>query len=246
MIIKHVIDGVEIPLNNWDNIAISISGGADSSVLSYIICTLIENNNYNTTVHFINHIRMWKTKPWQEYDCIRVLGYLKKSFPNIDMQVHTSFIAPELEYGSTGPNIMDEYGKIVSGDNVQKRAFAEYVSAYNNVKCYYSAVTKNPPLHLHGAMSERDIVKTPENTYLEFMEHMGAFASHPLRFVDKSWVVRQYLNYDILELFHMTRSCEGEIAGIDYTNYIPDQHVEECGKCFWCLERNWAMGENNV
>jgi hypothetical protein len=246
MIIKHVIDGVEIPLHNWDNIAISISGGADSAVLSYIICKLIEKYNYNTTIHFINHIRMWKTKPWQEYDCLRVLGYLKKSFPNIVMQVHTSFIAPELEYGSTGPNIMDEYGKLLSGDNIQKRAFAEYVSTYNNVKCYYSAVTKNPPVHFNGAMSERNIVKTSENGHLELIEHMGAFASHPLRFVDKSWVVRQYLNYDILELFHMTRSCEGEIQGIDYTNYTPDQNVDECGKCFWCLERDWAKRENDV
>ena len=54
----HNVDGVDIPFEkHWENIAISVSGGADSALLAYLICSLISND---TTVHIISHTRMWK------------------------------------------------------------------------------------------------------------------------------------------------------------------------------------------
>lgn len=242
----HSIDGVNIPLEDWDNIAISISGGADSAILTYLLCDLIIKNKYSTKVHLINNTRMWKLKPWQQYDAERVLTYLENKFPSIQMIRHHNLIAPELEYGNSGKCLKDEYGKDVSGDNIQIRSFAEFVSFHYNVKCHYNAVTHNPLVKLPGAMVERDVRKDGSNEHLEFMYHMGIIASHPLRFVDKSWVVKQYIENDIMDLFDLTRSCEGTIDGLDYRTYVPYQHVRECEKCFWCMERNWAKGVNGV
>ena len=237
------IDGVRIPYNTeWNNIAISVSGGADSALLAYLLCDLAKE--HNTTIHIINHVRMWKTRPWQQYDADRVYNWLFQRFYHTTFKRHINFIAPDIEYGNIGPNLTDEYGKQVSGDNIQQRAYAEFVCYKNNVDAYYNAVTHNPRLALFNGMRERDVERNDSNTHLEYMIHMGKVASHPFRFVDKSWVLKQYKEFDIMDLFEITRSCEGEFEGIDYTTYKPGQSVPTCGKCFWCKEREWAIEQN--
>jgi 7-cyano-7-deazaguanine synthase in queuosine biosynthesis len=90
-------------------------------------------------------------------------------------------------------------------------------------------------------MSERDIDPTEDNKHLAEMEHMGFMVYHPFRFTDKSEIVKMYSELGLTDLFEITRSCEGEIVGIDYKNYIPGQYVPVCNECFWCKEREWAI-----
>lgn len=236
----HNIDGVNIPFDkSWKNIAISVSGGADSALLAYLLCDLAKEND--TTIHIINHVRCWKTKPWQQDDADRVYNWLFQRFYHTKFVRHTNFIAPELEYGNIGPNLTDEYGKKVSGDNIEQRAYAEYICHTHNISAYYNAVTRNPKgIDLSG-MPERNIELTDDNKHLEYMIHMDRVASHPFRFVDKAWVLAQYIRLDITELFDLTRSCEGVFDHINYETYKRGQIVPLCGKCFWCKERMWAI-----
>lgn len=227
----------------WKNIGIAVSGGADSALLAYLVCKEAYDND--TTIHIINHVRCWKTKPWQQYDADRVFKWLFQKFYHTTFKRHTNFIAPELEYGNMGPNLTDEYGKQVSGDNIQQRAYGEFICKKYNIDAYYNAVTRNPRLALFNGMRERDIEPTEENKHLEFMNHMGVWAIHPFRFLDKAWVISQYKEHNIMDLFDLTRSCEGVITGIDYTNYKTGQDVPICEECFWCKEREWAINENN-
>ena len=234
------VDGVAIPFDpTWKNIAISVSGGADSALLAYLVCNFARESN--AKIHIVNHIRCWKDKPWQQYNADHVFRWLFQKFYHTDFKRHTNFIAPELEYAFSGPILRDEYGKKVSGDNIQQRAYAEYICAAHNIDAYYNAVTRNPRGVDLGGMAERDIERTEDNSHLEMMKHMDRWALHPFRFVDKSWVVKQYKDYDIMDLFNITRSCEGTIPGIDHTNYVNGQEVPVCGECFWCKERQWAI-----
>lgn len=236
-------DNVAIPFDpSWKNIAISVSGGADSALLAYLLVNLAKNTN--ATVHIITHIRCWKTKPWQQYDADRVYDWLLRNCGYFKFVRHTNFIAPELEYAFAGPTLTDEYGKKVSGDNIQQRAYAEYICAAHNIDAYYNAVTRNPRDVNLGGMSERDIDRDSENAHLEIMQHMGRWALHPFRFVEKSWILKQYKDYNITDLFNLTRSCEGTVPGLDYTNYVNGQEVPTCGECFWCKERAWAIEQN--
>jgi len=232
------IDGVNIPFEKYWNFAVSVSGGADSALLAYLLCKEVKENR---TVHIINHKRMWKTRPWQEYDARNVYEYLQEKFPNITFVYHKNFIAPELEYGNIGPTLTDDYGKKVSGDNIQQRSFAEYICTKYKLDCYYNAVTRNPRDIDLGGMKERDIELNDSNKHLEVMEHMGFIASHPFRFTDKSWVISQYIKQDIQDLLDITRSCEGEFKDLDYKTYKPFQNVPVCHNCFWCKEREWAI-----
>jgi 7-cyano-7-deazaguanine synthase in queuosine biosynthesis len=237
------IDGVELPFNfEWKNIAISLSGGADSALLAYLLCDAAKDRN--VTVHIINHTRMWKTRPWQQHDADTVFNWLFQRFYHTTFKRHTNFIAPDIEYGNIGPNLTDEYGKKVSGDNIQQRAYAEFICHKNNIDAYYNAVTRNPRLANFNGMRERDIEPTEDNRHLTVMQHMGRWAIHPFRFVEKDWVITQYKRLDIMDLFNITRSCEGEFEGIDYKTYKTGQHVPICGECFWCKEREWAIEQS--
>lgn len=239
---SYDVDGVKIPLiKTWDSIAVSVSGGADSALLAHLLCCLAEDT---TTIHIINHVRMWKTRPWQQHNADTVCNWLSNEHYRKNFVRHTNFIAPELEYGNTGPVLTDEYGKKVSGDNIQQRAYAEFICSKHDIPVYYNAVTRNPrPLEATG-MLERNVDFTKETEHLALMEHMGRYACHPFRFTDKSWVIKQYNDLGIMDLFEKTRSCEGEFSGIDYKTYIVGQSVPMCGKCFWCKEREWAIEQN--
>jgi 7-cyano-7-deazaguanine synthase in queuosine biosynthesis len=230
-----------IPFDSgWKKVAISVSGGADSALLAFLICCKITDQE----VHIISHTRCWKTKPWQQYDSLNVFEYLVKKFPNIKFQRHTNFIAPDLEYSDRGPTIIDEYGKLVSGDNAEIRAFAEYICYTYDIDIYYNAVTRNPKDVEFKGMPSRDIDATEENKHLELTKHMGRLAAHPFRFIEKSHIVRKYRELGIMDLFEITRSCEGTFDNLDYRSYTVRQHVPTCGECFWCKEREWAIEQS--
>lgn len=232
---------ITVPFDkSWKNIAISVSGGADSALLTYLLCLQVTD----TTIHIINNIRCWKTKPWQQDDIRNVITYLQNKFPNITFKLHTNFVPPELEWGDKGRTIVDEYGKLVSGDTLELRAWAEYVCFHNNVDAYYNGVTRNPKDVSFSGMDTRDIDKTESNKHLEYMIHMGKHVYHPFRFIDKSEIVKMYKDLRIMDLFNLTRSCEGTFDKIDYATYTKGQYVPICKECFWCREREWALNKN--
>jgi 7-cyano-7-deazaguanine synthase in queuosine biosynthesis len=232
---------MRIPFDhNWKNIAISVSGGADSALLTYLVCCQVTSQ----TIHIISHKRMWKTRPWQSHDSLAVYTWLLKKFPNIKFHRHTNFIAPDIEYGNIGASIPDEYNKFVSGDNIQQRAYAEYICFEYSVDAFYNGVTRNPRSADFSGMCERDIEPTEENKHLLEMTHMGRKVFHPFRFTEKSVIVKKYKELELMDLFNITRSCEGEFDGLDYTTYTPGQYVPMCGECFWCKEREWALEQS--
>ncbi len=241
------IDNVQIPFSeDYSRIAISLSGGADSALLTYLLCVIASEVNPKLSIHVISHVRCWKTKPWQEYDSELVYQWLYEKFSFFNWKRHVNFISPDLEYGNIGPSIQDEYGKMVSGDNIQIRSYAEYVCHKNNIHAYYNAVTKNPDTYIQGAMIERNITENADNGHLRTMTHMGRHVHHPFRFIDKSWVISQYKKRNLEKLLNITRSCEGTFDNLNYLNYKRSSYVPLCNNCFWCRERSWALKEYEV
>jgi hypothetical protein len=242
-IVKEIY-GMHIPFDFfWAKVAVAVSGGADSALLAYLICDIITKNNLSTELHIISNIRTWKSKPWHEYHSDCVYEFLTSRFKNIKFIRHKNFVPPELEWGVQGPTLIDEYGKTVSGDNIELRAFSEYICFKNNVNAYFNAVTKNPD-NLKNGVPNRYLEPSKENIHMLVMKHMNKLAVHPFRYTTKDQIIKLYRQLNLQELLDITRSCEGEFTDLNYTNYTPGQYVPVCGECFWCKEREWAIEQN--
>jgi hypothetical protein len=225
-----IIDSVEIPLNSkWNRIGISLSGGADSALLAYLILS-----KTNADIYFTTQVRMWKTRPWQRYVAKDVVGWFKEKFDN-RIEHLENFVPPEMEEPNT-TYITDEYGKSKPGNRIILRAFNEYVIHTYKLDAWYAGVNLNPSETFDGALPDRDTATIPP-----VMKHMGIPVHHPFVNVRKDWIIRQYLNNNIGELLEITRSCEGEFDNLNYTNYTPYQAVPICNECFWCKEREWGI-----
>lgn len=212
----------------WKRIGVSLSGGADSALLAYLIL-----KETDADIYFTTQIRMWKTRPWQRYVAQNVVAWFKEHFTNRIEHIE-GFIPPEMEEPNT-TYITDEYGAAKPGNRIILRSHNEWVAHTYKLNAWYAAVNKNPK-EVSGGLPERD-----EGVLPLHMKHMGIDIVHPFVYTTKDWIVKQYKDNKILDLFDITRSCEGEFNDLDYTTYTPRQSVPICGECFWCKEREWAI-----
>jgi len=213
---------------DWSRIGISLSGGADSALLAYLIL-----KETDADIYFTTQVRMWKTRPWQRYVAQGVVAWFRNHFTNRIQHIE-GFIPPEMEEPHT-TYITDEYGKSKPGNRIILRAHNEWVAHTYKLDAWYAAVTKNPE-EVPGGLPERNEGVLPLHT-----THMGVDIYHPFVYTTKDWIVKQYSDNRILDLFDITRSCEGEFENITYETYTPGQTVPTCGECFWCKEREWAI-----
>ena len=222
---------MELYLNHdWKRIGISISGGADSALLAYLICS-----NTDADIHFTNQIRLWKTRPWQEHVADNVIDWFKGRFKN-NFYLHRNLIPPELEWADKGPTIVDEYGKLKSGNQIILRSHNEYIAHKYKLDALYGGINKNPDIEIKGALADRDDGHIPPHFI-----HSHVHICHPFVHTKKDWIIEQYYKHNIIDLLNLTRSCEGEFAGINYKTYTTGQFVPVCGNCFWCKEKEWAI-----
>lgn len=215
--------------NNWKRIGISLSGGADSALLAYLICS-----QTNADIHFNTQIRMWRSRPWAEHVAENVVNWFGGKFNN-KFYHHKNLIPPELEE-PTEYLIKDEYGKMKSGNRIILRSYNEYIAHKYNLNALYGGVNLNPDIEIEGKVKERDEGHIPPH-----FVHNGIDICHPFVYTKKDWIIRQYYENNIEDLLDLTRSCEGEFEGLDYTTYTPGQDVPVCGECFWCKERQWGI-----
>ena len=223
---------MELYLNpDWKRIGISLSGGADSALLAYLIC---KNVSSTTEIHINTQIRLWKTRPWAEHVADNVVAWFKDNFDH-KFYVHKNLVPPELEE-PTEYLIKDEYGKMKPGNRIILRSHNEYIAHKHNLDALYAGVNMNPDVDFPGKVAERD-----HGHIAPHFVHNGVDICHPFVYTKKNWIIRQYYKNNIESLLNVTRSCEGEFEGLDYTTYKPGMVVPLCGDCFWCKERQWGI-----
>lgn len=223
---------MELYLNpDWKRIGISLSGGADSALLTYLICKTVSPT---TEIHINTQIRLWKTRPWAEHVADNVVAWFKDNFDH-KFYVHKNLVPPELEE-PTEYLIKDEYGKMKPGNRIILRSHNEYIAHKHSLDALYAGVNMNPDVDFPGKVAERD-----HGHIAPHFVHNGVDICHPFVYTKKNWIIRQYYNNNIESLLNVTRSCEGEFEGLDYTTYKPGMVVPLCGDCFWCKERQWGI-----
>lgn len=243
------INGLDIPFDlSWKRIGINLSGGADSAILTYLLCNIIQENNLQTQVDVITYQRCWETRPWQGYISQQVYMWLLNKFPKIMRRRHTTYIPPEIEHGTIGPIINNR-----SGDQIIVGSFNKFAAWEYNLDAVFNATSKNPDNLREDRMKNRDADAVDGNItdLWYYKSDVDAVFAHPFRFVKKDWIVAQYHMFDILDLYNITRSCEGDInhhdvvkqAVPEFSKYTSGMKVPVCNQCWWCEERAWAESQ---
>lgn len=241
-------DGLDIPFNpNWTRIGINLSGGADSSCLLILLCKIIQKTKSNCEVHVVTHHRCWNVRPWQASIAFNVYKKFQATFPDINFVRHKNYIPPELEWGVLGPITKDPFGRDRSGDQIIVSSFNEYTIYNEKLNAMYNATSRNPDVDFPHKMMNRE--KPPEEGVLKdlIFPKLHGYIILPFTFVRKDWIIAQYHRQGLEEIYHITRSCEGNI-GHETSKHIVEKledyetgmFIPTCGECFWCLERTWA------
>ena len=253
----HNLDGLVVPFNpDWKNVAVNVSGGADSALLASLLAQLIKKNNYDCKVHFISFIRVWEFRPWAPFISQEVYKKIKEMFPSSVGDRIESFIPTELEEGVSGADLVK--GK--SGDRIIVNSFNKYAVYRYNLDAVYNATTLNPSdLSVGQAEGTNKRPKDREESWyagagLEKLVNKeenkkDAWMLYPFRYVEKDYVIGGYYKNGWEDLLNTTRSCEGDKHTDPdlFASYLSYKHGETklplCGHCFWCEERNWATNK---
>lgn len=245
-----IINDVPIPFSKeWQRIAVNISGGADSACLALVLCTLIQDRWSDCKVDVISYDRCWSNRPWQQFLSKKIYDQLKTMFPSVIGERYACFVPPELEYAAIGNIIGDQ-----NGSQIIMKSFNSQIAFYHDIDAVFQGVTKNPEGLEHPHKMEFRDKPIEEGSVSDMMWYDSlseSFVFRPLIFTEKDWVVQTFVDHDELGLFNMTRSCEGDIIKKPdlYKNikfkkgwkFKAEEPIPECGTCFWCAERKWAV-----
>lgn len=253
----------------WRNIAVNLSGGADSAAGTATLAKLIKDNGYNCKINVISNVRVWNNRPWAGPISIEVYEKLRSMFPDVIGERLQNFIPPEIEEGALHNNdnpqgILSEIGK--SGDRLCIDSFNRFACHTYRLEAIYNFVTLNPIVDTVHTRRPVDRNWDLNNITEEFEKsphvlnlYNNSYFITPWRLVQKDFVIAQYFINGWEELLETTRSCEGDrllfpdSAFEDYTTYVhgqsplptctdvvsAEQTAEDC--CFWCVEREWAI-----
>ena len=206
-------NGIKIDLEKFTKIGVKLSGGADSAAVLFLVCnTIVEENR---EIDYIQPFTVQSDiKPWQFKYSQQVVDWMKQRFPTITFNETLTKTAESKETYITRQEELIEENKLL-------------------VQCMFNGITKNPPPEEAAHFPNWDVrVLERDNDGLVRQPGDFIFWHSPVVNFDKRKIAWVYDNFDIHDLFSLTRSCEG------YESW--DVH---CGKCWWCNERKWAFGK---
>jgi hypothetical protein len=246
----HDVNGLPIHFDvSFTEIGISLSGGADSSLLFYILCNLVEKTGSNIKVHATTMSRFYDTKPWLEKSAKDVYAWMKTRYPDIVGEHNWGFIPPDLEVvkmKKLGLKHLDlEYStKLMYCDILCTIKYQDYLIKRKKWNYIYSGTTMNPP---------ENFAKAPEFRTQEVLESKGidtvvnSTVINPFALITKNWIMAQYDNFNVQDLLLLTRSCEADTKILDKKwLHIDNEQPPFCGQCFFCKERQWGIDNKEM
>lgn len=244
----HDVNGLPIHFDSsFSNIGISLSGGADSSLLFYILCSLAEKLDSKVKIHATTMSRFYDTKPWLEKSAKDVYLYMKNRFPNIVGEHDWGFIPPDLEVVKMKKLGLAHLNKafptdLMFCDILCTVTYHDYLLKRKKWSYIYSGTTMNPPDNFDNAPQFRTVEEVQKN---DVEQVVSATVINPFTFVQKDWIMAQYENYKLQDLLELTRSCEADTRVLgEMWLTIEDQQPPACGSCFFCKERQWGINNS--
>lgn len=241
----HLVNDLPIHFDpKFKSIGISFSGGADSTLLLWILCNLIKDTNSECKIYPIHMIRFYNEKPWLGRMAEDVYNYIKEKFPNILQDMQYGFIPSEFETVTLDKidykSLSEEYNtQDTTCDALFTVRYMTYITNKLKLEYVYSGVTTNPPIEHESSPKFRE----QENTENKVNWILGYDSIAPFTLISKDWIMAQYDNFNIRDLLELTRSCEANDVVLGERYLTSEDYPPICTTCFFCKEREW--GEDN-
>lgn len=214
----------------YKKVAVSCSGGADSSILLYIVVKYLKDNNRNdTTVSVLTCANDFKHR-WNARKAADVINYIIDKLEWNQFDTHYTYYR--------------DFQDFKYFQEVENKLFID-----NRIDLVIRGLTCNPkqsgPIFIENFENQMiDITSTGLDIRNNidannFKKNSTGSWYAPFVNVDKRFIKSMYEQNNVMDLFNMTRSCEavpGKLYDIEFEN-------TPCGTCWWCLERKWAFGE---
>ena len=239
--------------DNWKNIGVKLSGGADSSILYYAVCNYFKDR---TDVNIYPMTLDTEFKPWYSEGAKKIIDkvtqltgkspakhIIKYSNKHKDRDTVNFYIEEQVEMSR---NTIKQYrlDVVYSGltSNPSKEDISEAV-----IKKYGDDKITNIALgYIKGADPKREMgSEVYENVSVSNGKISNSKFSNirPFIHADKKLVYDVYKYFGMLEeLYPLTYSCETRYQ--EHRFNIKEQHDwKHCGYCFFCAERLYAFGK---
>ena len=210
MIYKNKFGEVNINPYNSKIVGLSMSGGADSTMLCYLLAKTIQEERLNTII-----------QPFNGYD-IDVPGDSNK-VPNIIDYIRNKFSTVEIRW-PIATVFKGNYKDIKNSYIGTLRNKLEKNKVYD---IFNSAISLGPPMEIQEKFES--IMRLKGYPLYNEVESVDVNTG-PFKHIDKRFIIQCYKDFKADVLLEMTESCV---------------QLNKCRtkKCWWCMEREWAMKE---
>jgi hypothetical protein len=214
---------LQIP-DNVKRIGITLSGGADSAILLYILCKYIKDNNLDITILPITSCVL--AKPVMIEGTFRVTNKVRELF-NYDIPF---LLDNFLYYRGRKVFEYDLYAQV----SLLKEGVVDYLMGAG------TTYASEEELKKHDMWEDRPEYRAIDYVPSEYENLIPGNDSYkiykPFLRVDKKFVAEMYEQYGVLEtLYPVTKSCIASFS-------VSHGWSKPCKTCWWCKERFWAFG----
>lgn len=223
LIKTHTKDGTAVT-----KIAAWCSGGADSSLMLYLLVKEVIERDLNIEILPMTVRRAYR-KHANPFYASQVIDKIEELL-NYTFKEHREFY-PNIKWLETpdpdNPGCTErKFWRITNRQLVENK----------EVQAIFTGETNTPPLDVlktfpgidKSVLNERNPSIIKQTIY----ESLSNYRCRPFRNINKKDLAKIYKDENLLDtLFPVTRSCENQKLNIGH-----------CGKCWWCYERNWAFG----
>jgi PP-loop superfamily ATP-utilizing enzyme len=224
MIFETSQGSVVIDIDQHKNVGLCLSGGADSSLLLYMLGKVKQQ----TDIKIIPIVFQEEEKNYQRSTSDSVIK-LVSDLLSIDIE-HPIVVEP-----------VEQDDLYVTKQIAIRNLFVAGV-----IDCCFNGVTANPPkdvcdqwVSTHPGLKGPEDIRFEDNRDLSFpfakMNGSELTMYRPFARINKKAIAELYDQLGLTDnLFPLTRSCAK--LGV--------HHVHHCQEeCFWCFERHWGFGK---
>ena len=225
MIYKNKFGEVNIlnPKYDFNNkvIGISMSGGADSTMLCYLLARTISEKRLNIIIQPYNGYDM--DIPHDSEKVPNIIEYIRKKFPMVEIRWPIAVVYKTLDKEG-------KYDPSINSKNFYIRTLRDKLIECKVFDMLFIAITLGPSLEVQQkfkSLGENDIRRI-KGYYLYNEVEEAEEDTAPFKNIDKRFILQCYKDFGMFRVLNeMTESCTE-----------PDG---KCGKCWWDLERKWAI-----